>query len=271
MAEARIEKITPNIARLWLDGNTSNFRSLDKERVKHYADEIKRNRWHLNGASISFAEDGSLSDGQHRLHAVIVADTAIESVVVRGVNPGGEDRGKGRTLGQWLKHHGVKNANKIAAITRKVIAYDKGLWAQRSWGIGVMADSEVLDYALLNQQAMNRCIHFPTVPGIHNSDICTVMYIGSGRRGIDNSALCTWFIEGLTQGVGLAETDAVLHLRNRLANPNESRKLSSYMARVLLTLAWNKTVLGEECKNLKIAMTGPTASKPPSEILIAEE
>jgi len=54
--------------------------------VNRIADEIKRGRWHLNGDTIKFATSNDVLDGQHRLWAIIEANTAVESYVVTGID-----------------------------------------------------------------------------------------------------------------------------------------------------------------------------------------
>lgn len=76
--------ITPATAVTWLEGNTHN-RALRDATVQRYARDMKAGRWRLTHQGIAFGPDGTLIDGQHRLWAVIEADTAIRMMVARGV------------------------------------------------------------------------------------------------------------------------------------------------------------------------------------------
>jgi hypothetical protein len=101
------------------------------------------------------------------------------------------------------------------------------------------------------------------------------LFIGSGKQDPTKNVVAQWFREKLDTGVDLKETDAVLHLRNRLVirlGGTGAAKIPPYMVRYLTTIAWNKTVLGEECgpNGLRIRMTGPAAMTPPEQILVAE-
>ena len=78
------ERITPTLAKKYLEVNTSNRRVREKM-VRMLASEMASGNWYANGQTISFYEDGSLCDGQHRLHAVILAGTPQSFIVVRGV------------------------------------------------------------------------------------------------------------------------------------------------------------------------------------------
>lgn len=116
----RVEYITPDIAKRYLSGNQNN-RKLSPSIVNQYSESIKRGEWKLNGESIKFDNDGKLIDGQHRLHAIIKANTGIEMLVISGLNKevfSTIDAGKKRTAGDCLSIQGIPNYNSIASIIR---------------------------------------------------------------------------------------------------------------------------------------------------------
>lgn len=78
---ASVIKVTPILAKAWLEQNKSN-RSLRPQRVNQYARDMKAGKWNLTGQGITFAEDGSLLDGQHRLNAIVVANVSVYMLVV---------------------------------------------------------------------------------------------------------------------------------------------------------------------------------------------
>ena len=81
---AEIILVTPDMARALLARNKSN-----RKFRKYHADRIARliagNRWRFNGETIKIDYEGNPQDGQHRLHAIIIANQACLSVVVYGV------------------------------------------------------------------------------------------------------------------------------------------------------------------------------------------
>lgn len=116
----RVEYITPDKAKRYLSGNQNN-RKLSTSIVNQYSESIKRGEWKLNGESIKFDNDGKLIDGQHRLHAIIKANTGIQMLVISGLNKevfSTIDAGKKRTAGDCLSIQGVPNYNGIASIIR---------------------------------------------------------------------------------------------------------------------------------------------------------
>ena len=104
-----IEEITPELAAKYLKQNTDNYRKLSRSVVKRYAEDILAGRWEINGETIVFNEDGVLVNGQHRLAAIIMANRAIVTIVVRGVSRDVTifDSGSVRTLNQIASHENV--------------------------------------------------------------------------------------------------------------------------------------------------------------------
>jgi hypothetical protein len=73
-------EVTPNIARDWLKSNTEN-RSIKSSKVDQYARDILSGNWQVTHQGIAFYNDGTLADGQHRLHAIIQSNTPIKTLV----------------------------------------------------------------------------------------------------------------------------------------------------------------------------------------------
>ncbi len=86
MLKTSVETITPKLAAEYLKKhNTHNYRPLRRSVYKPYAEDMRNNRWELNGEPIVFSLDGTLKDGQHRLAAIVESGKTIEMVVVRDV------------------------------------------------------------------------------------------------------------------------------------------------------------------------------------------
>jgi hypothetical protein len=80
-----IETIGPQRAAQYLSHNTGN-RRVSRAHVEALARDIAQDRWMFNAQPICFARSGWLLNGQHRLHAVILAGREIEVPVVRGLD-----------------------------------------------------------------------------------------------------------------------------------------------------------------------------------------
>lgn len=265
--------VTPELAAEWLRLNTDNFRLMCNKTISKYAAEMTLGNWHLNGETIKF--DGyKVLDGQHRLHAVVNTGVTVKCVVVRNLKTSCAstiDRGKKRTLAQWLSHEGVKNTSLVAAMSRLTIAHKRGSWAVENVSNLRIPDSEILNYALDNRDVFEDVTK--VIRGLKTvmpeSLIGTILFCGSGYKRPSENATAKWFAESLRFGVNIADTDPVLHLRNRLVSQTGNSKLSAFSMRMLATIAWNKTVNGEPSKLLRLTLTGPNKQELPREILVA--
>lgn len=67
--------VTPKMANKWLGKNTGN-RQLREGVVDKLASDMSSGKWMLTHQGIAFNCDGTLLDGQHRLHAVVESSTS---------------------------------------------------------------------------------------------------------------------------------------------------------------------------------------------------
>jgi hypothetical protein len=81
-----IEKIMlgPRYAYELLEHNREN-RPLNHPHIERIAMQIKTGKWRYNGNTIKISEDNDVLDGQHRLWAIVESNTAVPTVVVRGI------------------------------------------------------------------------------------------------------------------------------------------------------------------------------------------
>ena len=99
---ARVEDISPELAKKMLEHNTKN-RNLNMNMVNSIANSIKNGHYIFTNQSIGFDTNGVLTDGQHRLEAIVLAGIAVPMVVVYGSNQSPYlDRGKKRTVSDNL-------------------------------------------------------------------------------------------------------------------------------------------------------------------------
>lgn len=81
----QIEEIDPDQARRYLRQNIGN-RRLSNPHIEALARDLAQDRWMFNAQPICFARTGQLLNGQHRLHAVLLANRSLEVMVVRGLD-----------------------------------------------------------------------------------------------------------------------------------------------------------------------------------------
>ena len=85
--EVTVENVTPEDAKALLTLNTNNYRQLNENTVNRYADLIREGQWLPEASHIVIDWNGVLSDGQHRLKAILKSGTAIDMIIVRCADP----------------------------------------------------------------------------------------------------------------------------------------------------------------------------------------
>lgn len=115
--DCEIADVTPEMASDLLARNTSN-RTLLQPYVQKLAEAMTRGEWIVNGEPIQIGEDGTLLNGQHRLAAVVWAETTVPMLLVRGLPVAAQktmDSGSRRNLSDVLKLHGEQNTASLGA------------------------------------------------------------------------------------------------------------------------------------------------------------
>ncbi len=144
--------ITPEIAKRWLGQNTEGNRNISKRTVEAYARDMKAGEWAVTHQGIAFNQVGELVDGQHRLHAVILADVAIESMVTTGLRieyNSPLDQGYNRSLGQI-----TGKGTRWVSVVRGLHTMEEGL-ADSSFRSTV---SLIEDCATRHEEAITACL-----------------------------------------------------------------------------------------------------------------
>jgi len=77
--------VTPDMARDWLEKNTKN-RNISERMIDNLVREINEGRWQLTHQGVAFYANGTLADGQHRLHAIAKAGIPVFLNVTIGLS-----------------------------------------------------------------------------------------------------------------------------------------------------------------------------------------
>lgn len=100
-----IQTITPDDARKLLEKNTEN-RPLRESWVEQLVTLIRDGKWATTHQGIALAKNGRVLDGQHRLHAILRANTPVQVLVTTGMDEDDYrwiDCGKARTTPDRLR------------------------------------------------------------------------------------------------------------------------------------------------------------------------
>lgn len=124
---ARVEKVSPSLARKWLDQSVGQTqRGVRKNRVNKLAHAIESGQWQVTHQGIALSDEGVVLDGQHRLLAIIQAGQTVEMMVMRDVPTEvfhSIDTGASRTPADSLKIAGYTDTNVLASVIRTLLIY----------------------------------------------------------------------------------------------------------------------------------------------------
>lgn len=121
-------RITPRIAADMLAQNGIN-RPLRKGAVERYAADMLAGRWLPSNDAITVDIDGNLLNGQHRLHAVVLAGIPVEFLVATGYpseSMVAMDSGALRSMANVLHGQGEKDGTALAALARALVLHARG-------------------------------------------------------------------------------------------------------------------------------------------------
>ena len=233
-------RVTPKHAARLLSNNTGN-RRLDNNRVRRYANEIVKGQWKTTGDTIKLGRDGRLLDGQHRLAAIVEANTPVTLAVADGIDHDVFDvldSGKNRTIGDVFNIAGVKSANVTAAVSRMLILFDAGLNPNDGHTSSVVSKSDLLDFALANEDRLAEAVQhgnfvYSRVGG-SQSAWGTFWY---NTAAVDPEGVVE-FTEGLVSGANLSTGDPRLALRNHLTLHQNTNRVAAAVIYQRVYNAW---------------------------------
>lgn len=114
--------VDPRSAARILSAHNKINRTVSSASVESIADDMKNGQWvGHSGQFIKFSDDGSLLDGQHRLHAIVKAGMSVPMEFAFGIPEKARivtDTGRPRTFGDNIAMGGTKYACALSATTR---------------------------------------------------------------------------------------------------------------------------------------------------------
>ncbi len=212
---SRVQTITPAKAAEMLAANTIN-RPLSRQVVRAFADAMARGDWMVTHQGIAFDVNGVLVDGQHRLAAVIEADTPVEMTVFTDVDEGTFDvldTGKRRNAADVLAIEGEKSSATLATMVRTVWLYENRPDLNWSGGAAAVTNHQIVE--TLEQHPKLRDFvtvgeQIATATGMLKSAAGASSYLAS--RVSRRAEMEEWF-DGIIEGAGLAKGDPRLVFR----------------------------------------------------------
>lgn len=239
--------VTPDLAAEWLVHNTHN-RSLKRLAIARFASDMKNGDWRFNGEPIRFAIDGTLIDGQNRLHAIIESGCTVRMLVARNLPMEVQettDTGTARKLPDILALRGEVNSSSLAALVRRVHGWKNG--RRRSLGSGqdtshlamirtLEEHPELRDLLQPSRTVADNCGMPASVVGIAWWVFQQIDYEDAG-----------FFFARLGDGQGLLKGDPIYELRRTVQETKSNRGERNQTWLLAITIkAWNAYRNGEK-------------------------
>lgn len=247
--------ITPDIAHAMEAYNTNN-RKLSDSIVVKYAREMSEGRWKFNTDIIAFSKSGRLLNGQHRIRAVLMADTPILADVGFGYDDDAFDVidiGKVRNMGDILHIAGFGAATKyetdLAASVRLLLDYRNLLEGKP---VERESSPQVIQNVLMENIGLIDAINFvrgKKVVRLATPSIAALVFYFAAKTDKDKAEQ---FIADISDPRGdvSAENPAMKFREAMMKNKYAKSKLSRYETLIMMIRAWNAYLEGRELKSL---------------------
>lgn len=180
-----------------------------------YARDMVSGNWRMTHQGIAFNEQGQLSDGQHRMMAVVIANVPVKMMASTGLDNEASkvvDTGRGRRPSDFLGIGGQRNAGRLIA---RANAIDTLL---RGSNTTVKTSTEVIDSTEFYKKGLQWSVSkFPSGKGVGSAAVqAALAFVYEAKPD---------FVEAVAQklatGAGLEAGDPILTLRNHVLNTNQ--------------------------------------------------
>lgn len=257
MLQFREVFITPSIAKDFLQSNTKN-RKIKIPVVKRYANEITSGRWRTNTAeAIKISKTNVILDGQHRLHAIVMANKGINMHVVNNLDDDVFDvldTGSVRTAFDVFYINGSKYASVLPGIIQNFKMFERGISLQ-SKVYNKLTNAQLIEFYELNPPYWNLIAGMTIKWHTGFSKILTPAVIGglySIFLKVSDCSDAENFMDELCYGKEFTN-DTIIWLRKKLIEDKISKtKLPPTVKIALIIKAWNLYRKGKQVKSLKI-------------------
>jgi hypothetical protein len=226
-----VETITPDLAAHLLETANKHNRAINARHVANLARMIEKGEWLLSGQTISFDGNGRLIDGQHRLLAVVKANTPATFLVVRGVASEAfavVDVGKKRDAGTIASLAQIPHATVTMSVARTILGLrDRKFFA----GTHQYLPSELVAAArqmpIIGESAQAAGSRFNASRALFRPSVFASIWILAGQQDWPR---CEEFCASLCSGLDLQEGSPVLAMRNKALNQQAGRTHSGKQA-----------------------------------------
>lgn len=252
-----VVRVTPDMAKTML-GTNANNRALRRTRVRQYAEQIKRGQWQSTGEAIKFAKDGTLLDGQHRLHAIVEAGVPVELLIVQDLDLSTFkvlDSGMSRRPADALKTMGINNAHQKAALVRMYIAVDAGVYTDNTAHMTeLITRTDITDYIAGNSELVDAAMNAARNVYNHcrgNQPAWGTLYMLIAQK--HGQAEADLFFRTIADGSNLDQGDPRLAVRNWAVRNTSNKYRGDHLW--VYARAWNAYKSNEQIQMMRLPTT----------------
>ena len=239
---AAFENVTPEVAEKWLRKNNRN-RPMSNVEVSQHVRDMQAGNWLQTGQSVGFDWNGNLTNGQHRLQAIVQSGVPQVLLVVRGLDPRAQDVtdiGKKRSIADALHLEGLAKVRpgQLGAIARAVLLVENAPSNDPKFR---PTQAEVLEKVRAEQTQFEDAAYImgrSYTAGLRGGMIYGVAYYYLAQKNADAAYE---FFDKLTTGADLSAGNPIFTLRRRLMTdpPRSSGAAQLRQNLGLFYKAWN--------------------------------
>ena len=249
---ADLVSVTPEMAELWLSGNTVN-RKIRIAKVNQYASDMLAGRWGVSNDAICFSPDGLLLNGQHRLSAVIAAGVTVSMLVMRNVPVeamGNMDTGAKRSSADFFSFMGETHVAALSSALKFALLYSDGR-IYRDRKVQEVSHGELLEFLEENPDLREsvKFVYAHTRPvDLKPTAKIVAHWLFSRAADAEQANL---FFELLASRAGLPAGSPILALDSRIREMRRQRVFSTTREELFLIVkAWNYWRTGRTASKL---------------------
>lgn len=207
--------VTPAQAQEWLTWKNPNNRPLNERIAKTYARDMLAGKWTKSSQGIAFNTRGELTNGQHRLRAIVISNVSVMLNVTTDEPLDAvtnHDQNKSRSISDNLKIHGFGDW-----ATASFVSVFRNCYHNISGGKFTQAETEVLIAPLAESIRFAADNLRPkdglSVPAALKATVALAFYYGADKERLLD--FCQMYRSGEING---SADNAVIKLRDKLAS-----------------------------------------------------
>ncbi|WP_435060466.1 hypothetical protein [Streptomyces sp. bgisy060] len=239
---AHVIELHPQLAARLLRRNRHN-RPLRESAVEDYARDIAAGTFLLNGEAIKLDVRGNVLDGQHRLHAIVKAQTPVTTFIICGLPAATQatmDSGRRRTAADALSLDDEDNSSTVAAILGRVWGWKQGDRKFNRRSRPTIAECKALldEHPEIRRSAQIALRTHHAFPHIPPSALGTAHHLFNAI----NPDQAAWYFQRLGDGAELPAGHPILALRARVTSERAKEGQIAWARHLAyLVIAWNAT------------------------------